>query len=104
LSLCGAIEPTDRLVQYDFALRAAFDHYFPDLLRSTGAGTAGFHADAAFEEKIAAALHQTSRRGARCAIWGVGNLADVGAIICSTPTRLPSCSGARTAILSRTPT
>ena len=32
LSLCGAIEPTDRFMQRDFALRAAFDFYFPDLL------------------------------------------------------------------------
>jgi pimeloyl-ACP methyl ester carboxylesterase len=32
LSLCGALEPTDRLMQRDFALRAAFDYYFPDLL------------------------------------------------------------------------
>ena len=32
LSLCGALEPTDRLMQRDFALRAAFDYFFPDLL------------------------------------------------------------------------
>lgn len=32
LSLCGAIEPSDRLVQRDLALRAAFDFYFPDVL------------------------------------------------------------------------
>jgi pimeloyl-ACP methyl ester carboxylesterase len=32
LSLCGAIEPTSRFMQRDFALRAAFDFYFPDLL------------------------------------------------------------------------
>jgi len=32
LSLCGAIEPSDRLMQRDFALRAAFDYYFPNVL------------------------------------------------------------------------
>lgn len=32
LSLCGALEPSDRLMQRDFALRAAFDHYFPNVL------------------------------------------------------------------------
>jgi len=32
LSLCGALEPSDRLVQRDLALRAAFDYYFPDAL------------------------------------------------------------------------
>lgn len=32
LSLCGAIEPSDRLLQRDFALRAAFDYYFPGVM------------------------------------------------------------------------
>ena len=32
LSLCGAIEPSDALLQRDFALVAAFNFYFPDLL------------------------------------------------------------------------
>jgi len=32
LSLCGALEPSDRLMQRDLALRAAFDFYFPDVL------------------------------------------------------------------------
>jgi len=32
LSLCGVLEPSDRLVQRDLALRAAFDFYFPDAL------------------------------------------------------------------------
>ncbi|MDR3388261.1 MAG: alpha/beta hydrolase [Rudaea sp.] len=32
LSLCGAIEPSNRLMQRDFALRAAFDYYFPGML------------------------------------------------------------------------
>jgi acetyl esterase/lipase len=32
LSLCGVLEASDRFLQRDFALRAAFDYYFPDLL------------------------------------------------------------------------
>ena len=32
LSLCGVLEPSDRLIQRDLALRAAFDFYFPDVL------------------------------------------------------------------------
>src|SRR3954463_10827932 len=32
LSLCGAVEPSDRLMQRDFALLAAFEHYFPGVL------------------------------------------------------------------------
>jgi hypothetical protein len=31
-SLCGVLEPSDRMVQRDLALRAAFDYYFPDVL------------------------------------------------------------------------
>jgi pimeloyl-ACP methyl ester carboxylesterase len=32
LSLCGAIEPSNRLMQRDFALAAAFEYYFPGVL------------------------------------------------------------------------
>ena len=32
LALCGAIEPSNRIVGKGFAIRAAFDYYFPDLL------------------------------------------------------------------------
>jgi len=32
LALCGAIEPTNRIMTRAFAMRAAFDYYFPDLL------------------------------------------------------------------------
>jgi pimeloyl-ACP methyl ester carboxylesterase len=56
LSLCGAIEPSDRLMQHDFALRAAFDYYFPNLLGSLVPVAADYAADAATEAKIAAAL------------------------------------------------
>ena len=32
LALCGAIEPSNRILSRAFAVRAAFDYYFPDLL------------------------------------------------------------------------
>lgn len=32
LSLCGAVQPSDALLDQGFALRAAFDYYFPDVL------------------------------------------------------------------------
>ncbi|HEX4481341.1 MAG TPA: prolyl oligopeptidase family serine peptidase [Rudaea sp.] len=32
LSLCGALEPSSRMLQRDFSLAAAFDYYFPDVL------------------------------------------------------------------------
>jgi len=56
LSLCGALEPSDRLMQRDLALRAAFDLYFPDVLPPLG-GTAAAHAPTVLGERnIAAAL------------------------------------------------
>ena len=53
LSLCGALEPSDRLMQRDLALRAAFDVYFPDVL---GPLAPAAQASAADERNIAAAL------------------------------------------------
>lgn len=56
LSLCGAIEPSDRLMQMDFALRAAFDYYFPDLLGPLVPVPKDYLPDASSERKIADAL------------------------------------------------
>jgi pimeloyl-ACP methyl ester carboxylesterase len=56
LSLCGAIEPSDRLMQRDFALRAAFDYYFPGLLGTLVPVPADFALDDATTERVAAAL------------------------------------------------
>lgn len=81
LSLCGALEPSDRLMQRDLALRAAFDFYFPDVLPAI-ASPAADHAPTVLEEKnIAAALQ--SRPAATQALlrWyaaaDAGNLAPV---------------------------
>jgi len=56
LSLCGAIEPTDRMMQRDFALRAAFDHYFPDLLGPLVPVAGGYLPDDAVIAKITTAM------------------------------------------------
>ncbi len=56
LALCGAIEPSDHALQRLFALRAAFDHYVPDLLGPLVPVPADYRADAATERRIAAAL------------------------------------------------
>jgi pimeloyl-ACP methyl ester carboxylesterase len=56
LSLCGAIEPSSRFMQRDFALRAAFDYYFPDLLGPLVPVPAEFQLDEQNETKIARAL------------------------------------------------
>ena len=53
LSLCGALEPSDRLMQRDLALRAAFDHYFPGVL---GALAPAAQVNIADQRNIAAAL------------------------------------------------
>jgi pimeloyl-ACP methyl ester carboxylesterase len=56
LSLCGAVEPSDRMFQRDFALRAAFDCYFPDLLGPLVPVPSDYVPDAQVEAKIARAL------------------------------------------------
>jgi len=54
LSLCGAIEPSDRLMQRDLALRAAFDFYFPGTLGTLDPVSDEMAPDS--ERRIAAAL------------------------------------------------
>ncbi len=56
LSLCGAIEPSNRLMQRDFALRAAFDYYFPKVLGGLVPVPADYAASERGEARIAAAL------------------------------------------------
>ena len=53
LSLCGASEPSDRLVQRDLALRAAFDFYFPEVLPAVAELRGPTAAD---ERRVVAAL------------------------------------------------
>lgn len=54
LSLCGVLEPSDRLIQRDLALRAAFDYYFPDVLGKLGSPSD--ERDETAESRIAASL------------------------------------------------
>ncbi len=61
LSLCGAIEPTDRFMQRDFALRAAFDYYFPHVLGALVPVPADYLPDENIERKIAAAFAANPR-------------------------------------------
>src|SRR5512146_632344 len=75
LSLCGAIEASDSLLQRDFALVAAFNYYFPDLLGPWTPVPADYLPTAAVEAKIAAALRGNSGAAqSLLGIWGVGNL------------------------------
>lgn len=56
LSLCGVLEPSDALFQRDFALAAAFDHYFPGVLPVFVPVPVDYVADKKMVAKIAAAL------------------------------------------------
>ncbi len=74
LSLCGAIEPTDRLMQRDFALRAAFDHYFPNVLGPLVPVPADFMPTAAIVEKVKAAMHANPKASRALLSWyGAGD-------------------------------
>lgn len=85
LSLCGAIEPSDRLVTRNLALRAAFDYYFPGLLGPLMPVAASYRADAATVAKIAAALRGNPQAEQALLRWyraaDVANLPDVIAFI-----------------------
>ncbi|MGH8171794.1 MAG: alpha/beta hydrolase [Rhodanobacteraceae bacterium] len=76
LSLCGAIEPTDRLMQRDFALRAAFDFYFPNLLGPLVPVPADYVADGDVAAKIRDALKSNpAALRALLGVYGAGDAA-----------------------------
>lgn len=85
LSLCGALEPSDRLMSRDFAMRAAFDYYFPGLLGRLVPVSADYHGDAATTAKIATALQANPKARAALLHWyraaDTNNLAPVIASI-----------------------
>jgi pimeloyl-ACP methyl ester carboxylesterase len=56
LDLCGSVGPTYESFERRFALRAAFDHYFPNLLGPLVTVPPDFEANQATRDKIAAAL------------------------------------------------
>lgn len=58
LSLCGALEPSSRMLQRDFALIAAFDYYFPHLLGALDPVPADFKPTDALIAKINHAFAQ----------------------------------------------
>ena len=58
LSLCGALESSGRLLQRDFALIAAFDYYFPDVLGPLDPVPADFRPSDVLIERINHAFTQ----------------------------------------------
>jgi len=82
LSLCGAIEPTDRLLQRDFALRAAFDYYFPDLLGPLVPVSDTYRVDTPTVQKIARAfVRKPQAAQALHRYYGVGRIEDMPDVI-----------------------
>jgi hypothetical protein len=82
LSLCGAIERSDSLLQRDFALLAAFDYYFPGLLGPLVPVPATYLPTAAIEKQIASALAaKPDAAESLLRIWGVGDVSTLGSVI-----------------------
>lgn len=82
LSLCGAIERSDRLLHRDFLLLTAVEHYFPDLLGPLLEVPAGYLPTPAAEQRIAAALRaKPEAAAALLRLWGVGDAHTLGDII-----------------------
>jgi hypothetical protein len=57
LDLCGAVGPTYQAFQRRFAMRAAFDHYFPGVMPMLVPTPATYESSPAVRDRIAAALH-----------------------------------------------
>jgi len=81
LSLCGALEPSDRLMQRDFAMLAAFDYYYPGIIGPLVPVSADFLPTDAVVRRIIAAFHAKPEGAlAILSYYGVGDgttLADV---------------------------
>ncbi|HSC13278.1 MAG TPA: alpha/beta hydrolase [Rhodanobacteraceae bacterium] len=82
LSLCGAIERSDSLLQRDFALLAAFDYYFPGVLGPLVPVPANYLPTQASEKQIASALAaKPDAAESLLRIWGVGDVATLGSVV-----------------------
>lgn len=82
LALCGVLEPTDRMMQRDFALRAAFDYYFPDVLGRLVPVADDFRLDGKVVARIAAAMRANPQATASLrGVYGVGDLDSLPGVI-----------------------
>ena len=82
LSLCGALEPSDALLNQGFALRAAFDYYFPGLLGPLVPVPDGFQPDDKTVAKIQAALDSSPKATQALLRWyGAARASNLAAII-----------------------
>lgn len=82
LSLCGALQPSDALLNQGFALRAAFDYYFPGVLGPLVPVPDGFRPDDRTTAKIQAALDSNTRAMRSLLRWyGAADAKNLAAII-----------------------
>ncbi len=82
LSLCGAIEPSNRFMQRDFALRAAFDYYFPGLLAPLLPMRADYQLDDRVEAQIERALAgNPNATRALLGLYGAADAKNLGPVI-----------------------
>jgi pimeloyl-ACP methyl ester carboxylesterase len=82
LSLCGALEPTDRLMQRDFALRAAFDYYFPGVFGPLVPVDADYQATDDVVAKVAAAMRANPQAMASLrSLYGAGDERNLPGVI-----------------------
>lgn len=84
LSLCGAIEPSDRLMQRDFAVVAAFDFYFPGIFGALVPVDAAYQPTDEIVLKIAAAMRANPKAAASLrALYGAGDERNLPGVIAS---------------------
>ena len=84
LSLCGAVQPSDALLARGFALRAAFDYYFPGLLGPLVPVPDSYRSDDATMARIQAALDAKPKATQALLHWyGAADAQNLAAIIAS---------------------
>lgn len=84
LSLCGAIEPSDRLMQRDFAVVAAFDFYFPGIFATLVPLDAAYQPTDEIVQKIATAMGANPKAAASLrALYGAGDEHNLPGVIAS---------------------
>lgn len=84
LSLCGALEPSDRMMQHDFAVRAAFDYYFPGVFGALVPVAADYQPDGAIVARIDAAMRAKPQAAASLrAVYGAGDLDNLPGVLAS---------------------
>lgn len=82
LDLCGAVGPTSESFDRRFAIRAAFDYYFPGLMPPLDRVPSDFFADRAERARIAAALRENPEgTAAMRSLMGLHTDAEVAADI-----------------------